>query len=248
MTENKAIIIGVSGISSSGKTTLARILRDIFPRTWILHEDDFYKTDQDIPITDGIANWDCLDAIDLPALEAALSYIRQHGMSPPSFVSKEDDNSVGKVDVDKVLIDDLKWKASKWMFADTPPICIIDGFLLYSENMKVIRDQFDIKLFLRTDYATAKARREARKGYVTLEGFWEDPPGYVDRVVWPEYAKEHAFLFKDGNVEGELDQEQLKKLNIQAMPANAQGNMTACVQWAFDVLDHALDQLTMPKD
>ncbi|THV63449.1 hypothetical protein D6D27_10612, partial [Aureobasidium pullulans] len=25
-----------------------------------------------------------------------------------------------------------------------------------------------------------KQRREARSGYVTLEGFWEDPPGYVD--------------------------------------------------------------------
>lgn len=45
MEDRKAIIIGISGCSSSGKTTLARLLRDIFPNTFILHEDDFYKAD-----------------------------------------------------------------------------------------------------------------------------------------------------------------------------------------------------------
>jgi nicotinamide/nicotinate riboside kinase len=39
----KAIIVGISGASSSGKTTLARLLRDIFPNSFVLHEDDFYK-------------------------------------------------------------------------------------------------------------------------------------------------------------------------------------------------------------
>lgn len=39
----KAVVVGLSGCSSSGKTTLARLLRDIFPNTFVLHEDDFYK-------------------------------------------------------------------------------------------------------------------------------------------------------------------------------------------------------------
>ena len=43
--DRKAVIVGISGCSSSGKTTLARLLRDIFPNTFILHEDDFYKQD-----------------------------------------------------------------------------------------------------------------------------------------------------------------------------------------------------------
>jgi nicotinamide/nicotinate riboside kinase len=41
----KAVVVGLSGCSSSGKTTLARLLRDIFPNTFILHEDDFYKAE-----------------------------------------------------------------------------------------------------------------------------------------------------------------------------------------------------------
>lgn len=45
--DRKAVIVGISGCSSSGKTTLARMLRDIFPNTFILHEDDFYKNDKE---------------------------------------------------------------------------------------------------------------------------------------------------------------------------------------------------------
>ena len=92
-------------------------------------------------------------------------------MPPPDLVSKEDRNEVGQVDVDKRVIDDLHWKASQWMFQDIPPLVIIDGFLMYSNDMKAIRELFDVKLLLRTDFATGKTRREARSGYVTLEGF-----------------------------------------------------------------------------
>ncbi|EME49936.1 hypothetical protein DOTSEDRAFT_164780 [Dothistroma septosporum NZE10] len=240
--DSRAVILGISGVSSSGKTTLARLLRDIFPRAFILHEDDFYKTDAEIPVNkDGVADWDCLESINVPAFQKALQYIRQNGMSPPDFTSKEDQNSVGQVNVDRTAIEDLKWKASKWMFADAPPIAIIDGFLLYSEGMKSVRDLFDIKLFLRTDYQTAKSRREARSGYVTLEGFWEDPPGYVDNVVWPNYVKDHAFLFQGGHVEGDLDGAALDKLKISAMPKEAHGDMTACLHWAYDELEKALN-------
>lgn len=45
MAANKALIVAISGCSSSGKTTLARLLRDIFPNTFILHQDDFYKAE-----------------------------------------------------------------------------------------------------------------------------------------------------------------------------------------------------------
>jgi nicotinamide/nicotinate riboside kinase len=182
MPDHNALLVGISGVSSSGKTTLARLLRDILPNAFLLHEDDFYKTDAEIPVNHAagdVADWDCLEAINLPALEDALRFIKHHGMPPQDFVSKEDKNEVGKVDVDAKAIDDLHWRASRWMFKDVPPVAIIDGFLMYSEEMKSIRDLFDVKLFLRTDFSTAKSRRESRNGYVTLEGFWEDPPQSV---------------------------------------------------------------------
>ena len=42
-TMSKAVVVAISGCSSSGKTTLSRLLRDIFPNAFVLHEDDFYR-------------------------------------------------------------------------------------------------------------------------------------------------------------------------------------------------------------
>jgi nicotinamide/nicotinate riboside kinase len=47
MEQQAAFIVGISGCSSSGKTTVARLLRDIFPNSFILHEDDFYKPEDE---------------------------------------------------------------------------------------------------------------------------------------------------------------------------------------------------------
>jgi nicotinamide/nicotinate riboside kinase len=243
----KPLLIAISGPSSSGKTTLSRLLRDILPGVFILHEDDFYKADKDIPINaNGVADWDCVDSVDLPALRKALQYIKEHGSSPSDLVSKEDQNSVGKSGVDTAVVEDLKKRAAARFGTqstsnNTTPVAIVDGFLLLSDDMKDIRSLFDLRLFLRTDYNTAKTRREARSGYVTLEGFWEDPPGYVDEVVWPNYVKDHGFLFEKGNVEGELNKNVLKDLDIHAMPREAQKSMTRCLEWAYEILETALD-------
>jgi len=240
------LLLGISGPSSSGKTTLSRLLRDIFPpsKLFILHLDDFYLTDAEIPIRNGIQDWDCLESLNLPQLKEALQHIKQHGTSPAWLESKEDQNSVGEHGVDEKELEGLRQKVSTW-FEGRPEweerrICVVDGFLLFSEDMKEIRSLFDVKLFLRTSYETAKRRREARSGYVTLEGFWEDPPGYVDEVVWPNYVKDHRFLFEDNHVEKELKEEVCRNIGIHGMPRRAEGNMTDCVEWAVGVLEKAI--------
>lgn len=244
MSTRRCLLVGISGVSSSGKTTLARLLRDIIPNTFILHEDDFYKTDKEIPIKNGVADWDCLESINLPEFEQTLKFIKDKGALPPDFQSKEDQNSVGEAGVNKDVVEQLKKRTHVSLHGRPgPSVAIIDGFLLFSEEMKAVRDLFDIKLFLRTDYKTAKARREARSGYVTLEGFWEDPPGYVDKVVWPNYVNDHAFLFRNGDVEGPLNGELCEKLGIHAMPKEGQGNMTACLHWAYEILSSRMSKV-----
>lgn len=47
MGDEHALIVAFSGCSSSGKTTLARLLRDILPNTFILHQDDFYRPEEE---------------------------------------------------------------------------------------------------------------------------------------------------------------------------------------------------------
>jgi uridine kinase len=54
----QTLIVGLSGPSSSGKSTLARLLRSILNialpdrslKLFILHEDDFYKPNDQIPV------------------------------------------------------------------------------------------------------------------------------------------------------------------------------------------------------
>jgi nicotinamide/nicotinate riboside kinase len=237
------LLLGISGPSSSGKTTLSRLLRDIFPpsKLFILHLDDFYLTDAEIPVRNGIQDWDCLDSLNLPQLQKALEHIKEHGTIPDWLQSQEDQNSVGEHGVPEQEVGELRERVRSW-FDGRPEwvnrrICVVDGFLLFSEDMKDIRSLFDVKLFLRTSYETAKRRREARSGYVTLEGFWEDPPGYVDKVVWPNYVQDHKFLFEDGDVNKELDEDVCGRVGINGMPREAEENMTRCLDWAVGVLE-----------
>ncbi|GAB0134254.1 hypothetical protein EsDP_00002634 [Epichloe bromicola] len=238
-----ALIIGISGCSSSGKTTLARLLRDIFPNTFILHEDDFYKPEPELPSKDGLLDWDCAGALNIPAMADALSYIREHAAFPPTLDSKEDQNSVGNCPVPDTTVAALKAKVNDVL----PPshslrnkglrLCILDGFLLYAPSMAAIQPHFDLKLFVRTSYARAKARREARDGYVTIEGFWTDPPGYVDKIVWPNYVEEHAWMFENGDVEGSYQEDALIKERIQVFKGAAVDyDMEQVLGWMVDMV------------
>jgi len=147
----KTLLIGISGVSSSGKTTLSRLLRDIFPNTFVLHEDDYYWSDAQIPVKDGVQDWDCIESIDVAGLQKSLAYIKQHGNPPPELVSKEDQNSVGETKVDEQVVQLWKQRIHKDKVQGLR-IAIIDGFLLFSQDMEEVWKQMDVRLFLRTKY------------------------------------------------------------------------------------------------
>ncbi|EEH40662.2 hypothetical protein PAAG_02638 [Paracoccidioides lutzii Pb01] len=136
--KRNTIVVGISGPSSSGKTTLARLLRTVFKpeekaetcpgyagsgpigknapnggsdrdkkdlSVFIVHEDDFYKPDDQIPVTttasgQRVQDWDTIGALDVRQLSSALSYVHTHGTLPPRLKSKEDLNAVTDSGVD----------------------------------------------------------------------------------------------------------------------------------------------------
>lgn len=103
--------------------------------------------------------------------------------------------------------------------------------------MSAIQPHLNIKIFLRASYAKAKARREARDGYVTLEGFWADPPGYVDKIVWPNYVAEHSWMFRDGDVEGEYKHDVLEREAIRVPSCESvDGEMDKILEWMVDLI------------
>ncbi|ESZ92345.1 nicotinamide riboside kinase 1 [Sclerotinia borealis F-4128] len=248
----KAIVLGISGSSSSGKTTLSRLLRDIFPNTFVLHEDDFYRPEEELPKKHDLVDWDCTEALDIPGMVKSLEHIRKYGTFPPNLDSKEDQNSLGSCPVTDTEIEALKSHVKTWtqpgqpghgILSDTESpirLCIFDGFLLYSKSLAPVQGQIDIKFFLRVSYAKAKSRREARSGYVTLEGFWEDPPGYVDKIVWPNYVEDHKWMFEEGDVEGRLKDDVVSGLNLKCQEGGLDIDMTTTLNWAVATIMESL--------
>lgn len=73
---------------------------------------------------------------------------------------------------------------------------IVDGFLLYSDDRAL--KLLDLPLFLKADRQVLIERRNRRNGYITIEGFWQEPEGYFDNFVWPMYLK-YNFKVLDGS-------------------------------------------------
>lgn len=167
-------------------------------------------------------------------MRSLLTKVDMPSTAQPFVDSKEDKNSVGPCPASEAKIAAMKEKVSAWLqpgqpgheifhttaSPSSPPLrlCLLDGFLLYSPpKLSGVMSLLDIKFFLQVSRAKATQRREARDGYVTLEGFWEDPPGYVDKIVWPNYVDAHRWMFVDGDVEGgKLDCAALEEKEVLA--------------------------------
>lgn len=269
-TDHRTLLIGLSGPSSSGKTTLARLLRSICntttTRLFILHQDDFYKTDTDIPRKTfwsaehgarELDDWDCADAVDVPLFRRTLEHVKAHAALPDDMFSKEDQNSVGPDVVGAAVVEALKQEFAGWIAAKggqgQTTICLLDGFLLYparyieESSARAIYDVtetlLDRKLFVPCTRAQTVQRRAARSGYVTLEGFWADPPGFVEDVVWPNFARYHAWMFRnerdhDNLSDGKVDLDAARQAKIEIAP---QLDMKELLGWGVRQIQQAIE-------
>ena len=172
----------------------------------------------------------------------------------PELDSKEDQNSVGPCPISQAKIQGLKDEVDSWLQPGEPGhdifsdkslnICILDGFLLYCREMETVMPLIDLKLFLLVSRAKATQRRKARDGYVTLEGFWKDPPGYVDQIVWPNYVKAHKWLFEGDDVEGQLRRDRLSESGIHAqLDKGIDIDIEETLDWAVHVIMQELGRI-----
>ncbi|KAK5944177.1 ribosylnicotinamide kinase [Knufia obscura] len=301
---SNTLIVGLSGPSSSGKTTLARLLRQIFNvtaggislRLFILHEDDFYKTDKLIPrktFTSSdhgkreLDDWDCVESLDLPLLQRVMSHVKEHGELPSDFASKEDQNTIGESGVSGDAIESFKHELESWLQQLPSPesrseaqsagssasmtICLLDGFLLYPdpesptdsqerELHDILKRLLSLKLFVPSTRERTIERRTKRTGYVTLEGFWEDPPGYVEDVVWPNYRRDHAWLFNDSEQsvaeqdvaeavdEGRVNRDTAAQAGILVGPGRGEIHLNDILPWAVERLKEAVGRNVIGRE
>jgi nicotinamide/nicotinate riboside kinase len=123
--------------------------------------------------------------------------------------------------VDEVDISPDAIEASRAMFGDrwhTNHAIIVDGFLLLTDARVMAR--LDVCVLITASKETLAQRRAARTGYVTLEGFWQDPPGYFDKIVWPNYLRYHQWILEKisdakSTCPIELDDPQLLVVNTE---------------------------------
>ncbi|XP_051853584.1 nicotinamide riboside kinase 2-like isoform X2 [Antechinus flavipes] len=110
-------IIGIGGMTNGGKTTLTNRLIKTLPNCCVIHQDDFYKPEDQIEVgEDGFKQWDVLESLDMEAmlntvlawLNNPMKFARTHGINIQQ--NSQESNS------------------------DDTHILILEGFLLYSYN------------------------------------------------------------------------------------------------------------------
>lgn len=99
-------------------------------------------------MVDGIRNWDCVEAIDFPAMMRALSYIHTHGELPGDLDSKEDQNSIGESGVSPQEVEDAR-RVVQGSGVEVN-LAILDGFLLFHDDE--VMSGLDARIFLRASY------------------------------------------------------------------------------------------------
>ena len=254
-TSTKVVLLGLSGPSSAGKTTLAHLLSHVFRSiTLILHGDDFCKEIRHLPVIDGYPDADGPHGVDFVKMVQVLDYVKTNfGQTPPDFKSWQADVFPGQDDIARRLVPPpliaelyRRVEASSIDFGNMI-IVVVEGMMLY--NIKEVRERIDARLFLRLSHQTARYRRMNRQGYGS-----EARPGeswktedYFEKMVWRNYKAEHAAFFHDGDVEGTSNEEICAATGVVVQPM-LDAKIETTLRWATDVLISSLRNLNQVCD
>ncbi|XP_036410018.1 nicotinamide riboside kinase 2-like isoform X2 [Megalops cyprinoides] len=174
-------IIGIGGVTNGGKTTLTNRLIQALPNCCVVHQDDFFKPQDQIEVgEDGFRQWDVITALDM---EAMVNTVKAWMENPVKFALS---HGVTMAPVSEGVDPETQVH-----------ILIVEGFLLY--NYKPLVDVYDKCYYISIPYDECKRRRSTRKYTVP------DPPGLFDGHVWPMYLKHRAEMESNCMAIGYLD-------------------------------------------
>ncbi|XP_068624168.1 nicotinamide riboside kinase 1 [Battus philenor] len=178
MTKNysdKWIVIGISGVTCGGKTTLACNLKDMLTPVYLFHQDQYFYPD-DSPHhvkCEGLEhnNYDILSSLDMEQMHKdIISTMEGKDRSHTSSLERRD----GKLEV------------------PGKSFLIVEGFTVL--NYAPINNLCNLRYYFVLEFAECLLRRTHRL---------YDPPdvaGYFEQCVWPEHLKYKAAIERDPRV------------------------------------------------
>ena len=175
------MIIGISGGTGSGKTTVAnRILESVSASEVVfIQQDSYYRNVNDLPLDyRGVANFDHPDALDN---ELLLNHLRRLKSGEPIDLPLYDFKSNSRL--------------SDTRRVEPKPIVILEGILIFAEPR--LLEQMDIKVFVDTPddiRFIRRLRRDLAERDRTVESVIEQYMGTVRpmHMQFVEPSKRHA--------------------------------------------------------
>lgn len=133
---DKPVIIGITGGSGSGKTTIAHKIAEEFDdndRITIITQDSYYKDNTGIPMEERMKiNYDHPNAFDMPLLEKQLGQLlNRQSIEMPTYDFT------------------AHTRSNETVHVEPADIIILEGILVLFN--KEIRDLMDIKVYVDTD-------------------------------------------------------------------------------------------------
>lgn len=231
-------LLGISGPSSAGKTTLAHLLFSIFTPhlQFLLHGDDFCKDLSRTPTCNGYIDADAPGEVDFKNFIESLDYVKANGGKPPeklkSWQSKvfPDQEARAMRMVPKDTLEQFSDKVSEHLESANYSIVIMEGY-----HMSDIRRRLDGKPFVRLNHQEARRRMLTRPSYraEAKEGAFWKTEDYFEKMVWRNCVEQHAALLEDRNVEGNIDRKACSERGIALQePMNVETGQT--LSWAVD--------------
>ncbi|XP_061167412.1 nicotinamide riboside kinase 1-like isoform X1 [Saccostrea echinata] len=182
MTGRAPVIIGISGVTNSGKTSLTNKIRAHLPGCRTICQDTYFLDPPDprltpIPELDHY-NFDELNALDMEAMVADVQSWKDAQSNSTPVGSTPDD-----------------------MYSN---VLIVEGFRMYA--LRDLEQLLMKKYFCTIPYDVCIARRGTRH-YTP-----PDKPGYFEKIVWPESILHQREIQDQDDIEyldGSGDQDEL---------------------------------------